>query len=236
MNAENTKVLLELIRSYFDKIVEPKIANLDKMIDQGFTEEALTLALCYIDAMANFYYKKGKLKQKFINTIYKYSGSKESFSKISKIFIIRIGRDPSEKNKGGVKIACYEEIKAALLKKYGRANDHRQEVNKDELIKYLKTELGSCDWQNIEANLDKFSYAAVLYERGRSSGVHDMTIETAFRSGEPSFERNEMGEDIYYNDDILCFSKELILSTLKNVHKNLRAECISEAKWPFELV
>lgn len=236
MNAEDIKVLREWIRSYFDKIVEPKIANLDKMIDQGFTEEALTLALCYIDAMANFYYKKGELRQKYINTIYKYSGFKESFSKISKIFIIRSGQDPSDKNKGGVKIAHYEEIKAALLKKYGRANDHRQEVNKDDLIKYLKTELGSCDWQNIEANLDKFSYAAVLYDRGRSSSVHDMAIETAFRSGEPSFERNEIGEDIYYNDDILYFSKEIILSTLKNVHKNLKAECISEAKWPFELL
>ena len=236
MNAEDIKVLRELITSYFDKMVGPKIANLDRMIDQGFTEEALTLALCYIDAMANFYCQKGERRQTFINTIYKYSGSKESFSKISKIFIIRRGKDPSEKNKGGVKIAHYEEIKAAILKKYGRSNDHRQEVNKDELIKYLKTELGSCDWQNIEANLDKFSYAAVLYERGRSSGVHDMAIETSFYKGESSFEQNELGEDIYYDGDILCFSKELILSVLKNVHKNLRAKCISEAKWPCELV
>jgi len=236
MNAEDTRVLRELIKSYFDNIVGPKIANLDKMIDQGFTEEALTLALCYIDAIANFYCQKGEIRQKFINVIFKHSGYKESFSKISKIYIIRRGKDPSEKNKDGVKIAHYEEIKAALLKKYGRANDHRQEVNKADLIKYLNTELGPCDWQNIEANLDKFSYAAVLYERGRSSGVHDMAIETTFELGEPSFEQNELGEDLYYDGDILCFSKELILSTLKNIHKDLGAECISEAKWPCELV
>jgi hypothetical protein len=58
MNAENTKVLLELIRSYFDKMVKPKIANLDKMIDQGFTEEALPWVYVILMQWLTFTIKK----------------------------------------------------------------------------------------------------------------------------------------------------------------------------------
>lgn len=238
MNEDEIKIMREWIATYFDEIVHPKITNLNKMVEQGFIEESLTLALCYIDAMANFDRpKRNDRKTTFINTIYDYSNLKESFSEISKIFLIRTGKDPSEKNsKGGTSIDKYEEIKKALLKKYGRGNDHLKEMDKDGVIQYLRGELRTCDWQNLEASLDRFSYAAVLYERWRSAGVHEMGFGTALHKGQPLIERNKKGEDIYYHDDILCFSKEIILSTLNNVHKNLKSKCLLEAKWPCEVI
>jgi hypothetical protein len=237
INDEDIKAKKEWIVTYFDGIVWLKITNLDKIIEEGFIEEALTLALCYIDAMANFYQRKsGDRKKTFIDTIYDYSDFEESFSKISRIFLVRNGKDTSgEKTRPGTPISCYEEIKAALLEKYGRNNNHHKEMDKKGVIQYLKSKLNSCDWKNIETNLDKFSYAAVLYEKSRSAGVHEMGFETMIHKGEPSFEQNKQGEDIYYSGDILCFSKEIILSTLKNVHQNLRRKCLDEAKWPCEL-
>ena len=237
MNREHIETMKAWILTYFDRIVEPKITNLDKIVDQGFIEEALTLALCYIDAMANFdREKRNDRKKTFINTIYDYSDFKELFSKISRIFLVRTGRDPSERNtKSGRSISHYEEIKAALLEKYGRDNDHTQEMDKDGVIQYLKGKLSTCDWENLETNLDRFSYAAVLYERCRSAGVHEMGFETPLQKGPPLFERNKQGEAIYYGD-ILCFSKEIIVSTLKNVHHNLKSKCLQEAKWPCELI
>jgi hypothetical protein len=238
MNDDDIRSMKEWITTYFDEIVQPKIRNVHKMIEQGYVEEALTLALCYIDAMANFdHSKRNDIKTTFINTIYDFSTFKESFSKISKIFLIRTGRDPSDKNtKGGTSIDKYEEIKAALLRKYGRDNDQQKEMTKDGVIEYLKGELHSCDWRNIEANLDRFSYAAVLYERWRSAGVHEMGFETVLQNGQPLIERNRKGEDIYYHGDILCFSKEIILATLNNVFQNLKSKCLLEVKWPCEII
>lgn len=239
MNKENNiKAMKEWIGTYFDKIVEPKIANLEKMIDHGFIEEALTLALCYIDAIANFDRpKRGDRKTTFMNTLYDYSDFKESFSKISRIFIVRKGRDPSEKHtKSGTSLSNYEKIKEALLKIYGKNNDHHQEMDKDGVIRHLKQKLNTCDWSNLETNLDKFSYAAVLYERCRSAGVHEMGFEADPINGKILFEKNCKGEDVYYSEDILCFSKEIILTALKNIHKNLRKKCLDDAKWPCELV
>ena len=239
MNKENNiKTMKEWISTYFDKIVEPKIANLEKMIDRGFVEEALTLALCYIDAIANFDRpKRGDRKATFINTLYDYSDFRDSLSKISRIFIVRKGRDPSEKDtKSGISLSNYEKIKEILLKKYGRNNNTRQEIDKDGVIQLLKQELNTCDWSNLENNLDKFSYAAVLYERCRSAGVHELGFETDLINGKASFEKNDKGEDIYYYGDILCFSKGIILKALKNIHKNLRKKCLNDAKWPCEIV
>ena len=147
MNKENIETMKAWILTYFDRIVEPKITNLDKIVDQGFIEEALTLALCYIDAMANFdREKRNDRKKTFINTIYDYSDFKELFSKISRIFLVRTGRDPSERNtKSGTSISHYEEIKAALLEKYGRDNDHTQEMDKDGVIHNLKGKLSTWD-------------------------------------------------------------------------------------------
>lgn len=237
MNDADVEVIREWICCYFDKIVKPKITNLDIMIKQGFVEEGLTLTLCYIDAMVNFPYpKRNDRKKTFINVVYDYSNFKESFSKISRIFLVRKGRDPSEKNtRSGTSISCYEKIKEVLLENFGRDNDHTQETDKDGMMKYLKSNLRNCDWENLLDNLDKFSYAGVLYERFRSAGVHEMGIETNLDKGVPMFERNEKGQDIYYSGDILCFSKEIICSTLTNIHTNLKTKCFDEAKWPCEL-
>jgi len=242
MNKEDIETMEEWIVTYFDKMVWPKITNLDRMIDQGFIEEALTLSLCYIEAIAIFNPsfkspKYNRSKETFINTIYAYSDFKASFSKISRIFLYRTGRHLCDKNaKVGKRICRCKEINAALLEEYRRDNDHHKEMDKDGVIQYLKTKLSSCDWGSLETNLDSYSYAAVLYARGRSSAVHEMGFETVLDKGEPVFERNKQGDDIYYSGDILCFSKEIILSTLKNVHRNLRSKCLAEAKWPGELI
>jgi len=238
MNEDEIISVKGWITTYFDDVVQPKIANLNKMIEYGFVEESLALALCYIDAISNFDRpKRNDRKTTFINTIYDFSNFKNDFSKISKIYLIRAGRVSSERNtKCGTSLDKYEEIKTALLKKYGRNNNHHQEMDKDGVIQYLREELSSCDWRNLEANLDKFSYAAVLYERWRSAGVHEMGVETALHKGQPLMDRNKQGEDIYYYNDILCFSKEIILSTLGNVFQNLKSKCLLEVKWPCEII
>lgn len=235
MNTKEIEAKRDWIATYFDKMVGPKINNLDNMMNQGFIEEALTLALCYIDAIPNFLAKNNNPRLTFIKTIYDYSGQKELFSKISIWFFVINGKDSSEHDKNGTPIFHYKDIKEALIKRFDKNNNVQQEVDKDELIKYLKSNIKSCDTRNLKARLDYFSYAAVLYEWGRSSGVHSMGIFATSSKKGTSFEKNQQGEEVYYNSDRLCFSKEIIISTLKNIHQNLRKKCLDETKWPYEL-
>ena len=85
--------------------------------------------------------------------------------------------------------------------------------------------------------MDKFSYAAVLYEEYRCAGVHKGAMATTWdaETGKPLFEKSEDGAAIYYSGNTLCFSKEIIIGTLESIHNNLREKCIMEIKWPYEL-
>lgn len=236
MNTKEIEAKKDLIITYFDRMVGPKINNLDNMMNQGFIEEALTLALCYIEAITNFLSNTNPTLTKYIKTIYDYSGQKDLFSKISIWFFLINGRDLSEKDKNGSPISNYEDVKATLIKRFDKNNNVQQEVDKDDLIKYLKRNLKkNCDIRNLEQNLDKFSYAAVLHEWGRSTGVHNMGVFATSSTNGKLFEKNQHGEDVYYNSDRLCFSKEIIILTLKNIYQNLRKKCLDEAKWPYEL-
>ena len=236
MNKEAIKAKKTIIAAVFNKFAK-KISNLHKMLEQGFIEEALILACCYISALADLRYGTKDNRDNFIKIIFDYSDFKNLFSKISWINFYKKGKDPLGKSKTGKPISRYEDIKSSLLKIYDKKSDHYQEMYKSGVINYLKQQLSNLDLQNLEVNLDKFSYAAVLYEEYRSAGVHKGSMAHSWdaETGKPLFDRNEKGEDIYYDGNILCFSKEIILATLKNVHHNLEDKCISVTKWPHEL-
>lgn len=236
MDEEDIEAKKEFIAAFFNDYSR-KISNLSKMLEQGFIEEALILACCYICALANHRYGMSNERDNFIKIIYGYSDNKILFSRISWIDFYKNGKDTSEKNRNGKPIANYEDIKSALLKIFDKRSDHHQEMDKNGLIDYLKHQKLFSDFRNLEANLDNFSYAAVLYEKYRSAGVHEggMAHSWDVGTGKPLFTRNEQGEDIYYNGNTLCFSKEIILTTLSRVSNNLKEQCVSAAKWPHEL-
>lgn len=215
MKGENIKVKKEFIVAFYDEF-EKKISNIKQIIEQSFIQEALILACCYIGALANFRYGISKERDGFVKVIYEYSSYKNLYSKISWIYFYKTGKNPSEKDKKGKPISNYEEIKVALLKIYGKKSNHHQEMDKNGVINYLKNQISNLALNNLETNLDMFSYAAVLYEKYRCAGVHVGSIATSWdvETGDPLFERNDQGEDIYYSENTLCFSKEIILATL----------------------
>src|SRR5262245_26527201 len=128
--------------------------------------------------------------------IFDYSGHKTDFAKISWIFFHKTGKDLSMKNAPGkTPIAGYKQIKAALLKFYGKESDHTREMDGKSLIDYLKQKGLKLDWNNLKARLDDFSYAAVLFKNYRSRGVHRGRIATKWdQTGQPIFGKSHRGE------------------------------------------
>ncbi|MHB8883265.1 MAG: hypothetical protein ACYC69_17370 [Thermodesulfovibrionales bacterium] len=226
----------ELIRAFFDEF-SSKICKVQQLGEQAFIEEALILALCYISALAGYRYGRSSERDKFVKILFEYSDNKNAFKKISWFDFYKNGKDTSEKSKSGKAIANYHEIKATLVNKFAKASDHRQEMIKEDIIIYLQNENNTLNYRSIEACLDKFSYAAVLYEHYRCAGVHEgsMAVIWDAMSGMPLFEKNEYGDDIYYSGNILCFSRQIIMSSLESICRNLRKACLDAGKWPHAL-
>ena len=235
MNEEQRAAKLDFIGAFF-RDVDKRTGRLRTMIDQGFTEEAVILACCYIDSVAAFRYNKDYADRKdFIRIIFEYSGRKTEFCRISWINLYKRGKDVSAQEAAGKPIAGYEEIKATLLSLYGKECDCNKEMDKEALMAYLRQQGLRLDWKNLESNLDNFSYAAVLFENYRSRGVHSGRIATKWNVAGPVFDKSHDGEDIYYDGNILYFSKEIILEVLTNIGQNLRTLCMDECKFPHEL-
>ena len=119
----------EFIVLFFDAF-ENKIANVKKMLSQGFIEESLILTCCYIGALANFRYERLDDRDSFVKVIYDYSDQKDLFCKISWINFYKKGKDLTEKGSKGKAISNYSDIKMALLKKYDKKCDHQHEMDK----------------------------------------------------------------------------------------------------------
>jgi hypothetical protein len=230
------KAKLEFIRAFFDDIDQRNL-RLQRLSELSFPEEAIILACCYIESLASFrYHKEYAGRQEFIRIIYEFSGHRTDFDKISWINLYKTGKACSSKEAEGKPILGYEQIKAELLGLYGKHCDHRREMNKLALIDYLKSRGLKLDWMNVEANLDYFSYAAVLYERYRSRGVHRGRIATKWDyTGRPVFGKSHSGDDVYYDGNILYFSKEIIFDVLANISRTLRTMCMAEQNFPHEL-
>jgi len=236
MTDDNVEAKLEFIETSF-RDLEQRLKRIRELVQLGYVEEAIILACCAIDSIASIRYSEDYATQKdFIHLISQYSGHQAEFAKISWIFLYKNGKDPSETTSPGKPLAGYNQIKPALLELYGKESNHHQELDKRGIIDYLKGKKLSLDWHNLEANLDKFSYSAVLYEKYRSRGVHKRSIATKWSTeGKPLFEKNSDGEDIYYDGNILYFSKEIILEVLENIIQNLKVECIPQVLFPWEL-
>lgn len=234
MKEEDWAAKRDFIPAYFDDFAG-KIARVKRIQELDMPEEAITLACCYIAALANLRYEDAHEWRRFVRLVNDYSCYRNILSRISIPDILQNGKDNNEKNKRGKPLARYHEIVEVLKAQFGSSADHCREVPKARLIKILKEELNGLDEMNLDRNLDRFSYAALLYDQYRNPGVHHGGMAHVYNVDGPVFRRSPSGEPIYYLWTWLQFSIDFIISLLEEVHTNLASECIKQIKWPHEL-
>lgn len=234
MKEEDWAVKRDFIAAYFDDFAG-KIARVKRIQELDMPEEAITLACCYIAALANLRYNDKYEWRKFVRLVNDYSSHHNILSRISIPDLFQNGKDNSEKDKRRKPLARYHEIVEVLKTRFGSSPDHRREVPKVRLIEILKAELDGLDEMNLDRNLDRFSYAKLLYEQYRNPGVHHGGMAHVHNVDGPVFRRSLSGEQIYYSWTWLQFSIDFIISLLEEVHTNLASECIKKIKWPHEL-
>ncbi|MGE0552766.1 MAG: hypothetical protein AB7R55_04995 [Gemmatimonadales bacterium] len=232
MSVQNAK--RSFIEAYFED-VEARIGRVAQIAAQGFSEEALILACCHLSGMAQLRYAGGRDDMRLFTRLVRDSGGHgEVYDRVSRREITCwTDKDPFAPKA----LQEHEAVGAEVAKRFGDEPSVAGDPKEGELLAALKG-VPRIDLQNLEANVWRFTYGAILYRRWRSPGVHQGEIDAPWEveSRRKVFRLGDNGERAYYNSfHRLTFSERLVMDTLQRVFEALRAECLEKNVFPPEL-
>jgi hypothetical protein len=223
-----------LIQAYFDNI-EARLERLRRIADQSFTEEALILACCYLNGLAQARFVGVRDDTKlFTDLLRSYGGHPELFERVSRVEIIhRVNSDPFAPKE----LHEHAAVSQQIVTRFGDSASVNGDPTEAELLNALAA--APCvDPNNLKVNLWRYTYGAILYRRWRSPGVHAGEIDGAWdvETGQKVFPVGDDGAGSYYNTfGRLTFSATLVMDTLHRAFISIRAECLEKGAFPPEL-
>lgn len=227
---------LYMIEAFFDDW-RARIQRLQAMRDQGLIEESVTLVLCYLAALANYRFPElGTEWKRFARLILEYADPELAslFGKVSTV-ALRAGHE----HKKPFHERDYGVMCELLVERFGETPSVSEEPDKPRLLAILRASGAGLDLRNVSANLDRYTYAGLLYLRLRYAGVHRGSISHTY-DVERDLAVMRLGprsELIYYAypSEAPRFSDEAVFRVLSHVHKNLSDACTDNVCWPQEL-
>lgn len=226
---------LEFIDAYFGDI-DARLHRLDTIAAQELLEEAIILACCYLNGLARdrFALPGSRDDTKiFTDFVRRYGGHPEIFGKISRREIThRSANDPFPPKQ----LHQHETVITAILARFGDSTKVTEDPTDTELLEVLSG-IPRLDFNNLQLNLWRYTYGAVLYRRWRNSGVHQGQVGNRTNlEGEKVYPKGDDGADVYYDTfGQLTFSAEFLLEILRTAARSLREECMQNALFPHEL-
>lgn len=232
MSTEDDK--RSFIEAYFED-VEARIGRVAQIAAQGFTEEALILACCHLSGMAQLRYAGSRDDAKlFTQLVREYGGHPEVYERVSRREITRwTEKDPFAPKA----LQEHAAVSVEIGKRFGDEPSVAGDPTEVELIAALQG-VPRMDMKNLEVNLWKYTYGAILYRRWRSPGVHRGAIDAPWEveTRRKVFGLGDNGQRAHYDSfDRLTFSETLVMDTLQRVFEALRAECLEKNVFPPEL-
>lgn len=201
--------------------------------DEFFLEGILVL-ICRIAALAKLRYPQEEQDWRaFKMLISEYDAEqRDIYENIDLLYFYSWKRPENQCKNKCSKLANYEELRELFKQRIG--NEEKLENNtliryqkRDYLVKLAKTKRWFNN-ENFEEHIELFSNLQILYQFGRCELVHEMRT-TLF--GE-AYTVNTSKKN--YRDKHQV-TKEVIMNTVNNIFQNLRDECSTQSKWPFEL-
>ena len=160
---DNHRAKMEFIRAFFDDFDE-KVAYLEDLYKSNHRDEAAILCSCYIDSLAlALYFPDDRSNFNFVKCLREH-GSDDIFSHFHPIMLDEALRKLSKR--GGKWAKIYTTVTGTLKTMDKRLYSDR------EITDLLTTLLNTSGMKDIEQQLWRGTFAAIVYERFRIAAVH----------------------------------------------------------------
>jgi len=209
------------------------ISKAEKLLNaEEYFLEAIILLSCYVDAFARLRYPNENSDVKaFKRIIRNYSGNADVFNEIDLLFLYCWKNTTISNEAIYRKLENYEKLISVLVAHYGNEEEiaipSKRYVNRIELCNLLISKnLSWFNESNFQEYVELFSNGQIFYKFVRCEAVHNVYC--------PLFNEVHSENGVRF-DDNHHVGRDLILSTVKNIHSSLAAECKYKNLWPQEL-
>ena len=223
-------------KSYF---IEEYFKNWENDIDKAaemicsprYHLEGILVLSCYIDAFAGMYFPEEHENRKaYLKVLREHSGHEELFEQIDLLFFYQWPTSKYIQDSHCSKLQKHTEIVEALSTKYGSIEDIKagtRYISQDEFVEIVKAaNIKGFDEQNLRAHSPRFSLAELCYKYIRCAAVHD--------AEHPLFNESIDENCIKYRP-WTAITAQVLLETVRNIHRSLWEKCREAGKWPQEL-
>ncbi len=223
------QIELEWINDFFDKIWAEKVKVAEELIrSDRYKTEGLIILCAYIGAIAYERYVVSNPNTRdgvaYKNILLNYSGL-DLYQNFDLLFFYKWPASEYNNHKSynyfrTNNYEYYRKIKQIIEKRFGpkkNINSQSRFISGKEILNVLDTALlNKKDIAEMKKKWELFSVSEIFYRYYRCAGVHK-------------------GDVLIDLNPYLPITVDQMLQTIKNVLSNLKAECVSSGKWPWEL-
>lgn len=219
----------EMIIGFFDEIWAEKVKVAEELIQSNrYKTEGLIILCAYIGAISYERYVMSNPdttdRDAYKNILLNYSGI-DLYQDFDLLFFYKWPASEYNNHKSyryfwKDNYKNYRKIKKIIEKKFGPKkiiNSGNRFITKKGIIDMVDTAtINNIDIDEMKKKLELFSVSEIFYRYYRCAGVHK-------------------GDVLIDLNPYLPITIDQMLQTIKNVLSNLKAECVSSGKWPWEL-
>lgn len=201
--------------------------------EEYFLEGLLVLS-CYIGALARARFpQETKDWKSYKDVVSMYSGQNDIYANVDLLFFYQWPRSKYASDKVYNGLKNHSKLVEILTANFGGETeikgDPKRYQKREALISAVKA--NEPDWfdeDNFRAHIELFSNNQILYQFVRGEAVHN----SEFPLFNATYIQQENRNTYTDNHQI---TRQVILTTVKNIVANLECECLKNNRWPWEL-
>jgi hypothetical protein len=222
---------LNFVEAYFARWQ----ADLDRakilLADQKYYLEAWLVLSCYIGAFASLRFPTLHDTEAYKRVVLQYSGIKDFYEQIDLLFFLQWPRSDFSTHGDFLKLKNHAHLVKRIEVTFGDENtitNQQRYVSQSEFLAAVSQNLfPGFDYGNLQEYLPLFSNVELLYRYVRCRAVHAARFPFVTRV-------HVAGGGTRYQDNH-AITGRVLYKTALGVLNNLKSQCMSEDKWPWEL-
>lgn len=193
--------------------------------------EAWLVLSCHIGALASLRFPKLADNKGYKRLVLEYSGMRDFYEQIDLLFFFQWPRSEFSTDRGFRRLKNHADLAMKIKAAFGDEDQVRTRGRYVSQVAFIaavgRNPFPAFDRTNLAQHLPLFSNVELLYRYVRCRAVHSLRF--------PFVTRVHLVDDGIRYDDNHAITGSVLYDTVSRVLNNLRSECVSESKWPWEL-